>query len=123
MNSPRHLDVTPAVVIDAGRRTVTTAEQWRTWGQRARIRFEVTRPDLASTQVSNALTEYAGRWCPQLLAVSAEVAALGDLTATAAVVVDDADVDAAAALAPSSSAVAETGSYLRRPINSERVVV
>lgn len=121
-NNPQYLDVDPQAVTTAGHWTAATAEQWRSWGHRARTRFEMARPDLRSTRVAAALWEYAGRWRPELLAVSAAVADLGIRTIAAAGAVDHADEEAAGSLSPTTAAAEEQHSQLRRPINSERVV-
>lgn len=121
MSTPDYFEVDPYIVGLAGEQTTATAEAWQTWGDRARTRLEVAGPDLVSTRVSAALGDYAALWCPELQAVSAEVAALGISTAGAANVIGEADRQAADSLAGDAAEVCGQQSVLRRPINGEQI--
>lgn len=114
MGDPGYLDVDTGAVVGAGRATAGTADDWGSWGARSRAVFQIAGADVRSETLLAAIEDYAAGVVAGATRVGQQVHNLGTDTASAGVLVDSTDLEAAAQLQPSAPT-------LPRPVNGERV--
>lgn len=112
-----YLDVNTGTVVEAGRRTAATADQWSSWGDRIRSSFDVARDDVCDTTIQTELEVYSSEVVRDARYVAAAVETLGVNTAAAAHTIDNADTTAVDLLTTQGQTSAEQGAALQRPIN------
>lgn len=111
------LDVNIGVVTEAGRRTADTSTEWSTWGDRIRSAFDLSRYDVRDDTIRASLETYGSEVEQGARTVASQVEALGHNTTSAAHTVDNADTEAADAMARQGRAGGRQADVLRRPIN------
>lgn len=111
------IDVNIGVVTKAGENTAASSTEWSTWGDRIRSAFDLSRSDVRDDTVRASLETYGSDVEQGARTVASQVEALGHDTTSAAHTVDNADAEAADALARQGQAGDRQADVLRRPIN------
>jgi hypothetical protein len=112
-----YLDVDPAAVASAGRRTAAAAATWEAWANRTENVLRNSASEAQDSAVTAALEGYLSGLNPAMQSVARQIDALGGNAVAAAHTVSNSDTLASALLSQEGRHSDGMTSALRRPIN------
>lgn len=115
------VELTPDLVINAGRQTAATAGQWSGWASRVGSLLREAAGSARDPVVTAAIEEHLSTVHPWLYRLAANIEALGGNASSAGSVLVDADQDGAARFGRRHATALGAAALLARPVNHPAV--